>query len=88
MIGRHGWHVGKAAAKGYIDAVNIRQVFVEAVIARFKMDVLEDKKTGRHADGQAENIDQRINSILDQVPVSDLKIVSEHSQYFCLSMTG
>jgi hypothetical protein len=84
MIGGHRRQVGKAASEGYIDTVNIRQVFIETVIARFKMDVLKNKKTGRHPDGQSKNINQRIYSILDQVPVSDCKIAPEHSLIFLL----
>jgi hypothetical protein len=80
MIGGHGRQVGKAATEGYIDAINIRQVFVETIIARLKVNVLEDKEAGRHADGQSENIDQRIDSILNQVPVGDLKVVPKHNK--------
>jgi hypothetical protein len=86
MIGGQRWRTGKAASEGYVDAINIRQVFIEGIIARFKMDVLEDKKTGRHADSQPENIDQAINSIFNQVPVRDFKIVPEHRQYFRLPL--
>lgn len=63
-------------------AVEVGDIFMPAVIAELEMDIEEDKKAGRHPNGEPGYIDQGENFVFEQVPEGDLEIVLQHIDVF------
>ena len=58
MIGGRNRNIAQAAGIGDRDTIKTIDIIIELVVARFEMDILENKKAGRHPDGESKNVDQ------------------------------
>src|SRR5689334_23999887 len=66
--------------KGY--AIEVVDLFIEAVVAFFEVNVLKNKKTRGHAKRQTGYIQHGIDLIFQQVPECDLEVVAQHMKRF------
>jgi hypothetical protein len=69
-------------------AVEVGDIFMPAVIAELEMNIKEDKKTGRHADGESGYINQGEDFVFEQVPEGDLEIIPQHIDVFLVDTAG
>jgi len=59
-------------------SIELLGILVEAVITEFILDIGEDQNEYGHPNRQAHHIDQRISSMPQKSPESDLEIIPEH----------
>ncbi|RYY18487.1 MAG: hypothetical protein EOP41_10580 [Sphingobacteriaceae bacterium] len=70
-------HIGRRFNIGY-DPIDPFCFGVEGIVTRLEVYVKIDQKTAAHANGKADNIDQRKKLLFPQVPPGDFEIVSDH----------
>ena len=65
-----------------VHAVNLRMVFVKTVILEFVSDVNQDKQKTGNPDGQANDIQEGIIEMFQDIPDGNGNQMSEHGEFY------
>jgi hypothetical protein len=60
------------------DAINLLGFIVMLIVTQFVVHVEQNQNAARHAHGEAENVDQRIAFVLQQIAQRDFEVIFEH----------
>jgi hypothetical protein len=63
------------------DTIDTIRPAMEVVIAGLEADILKNKETGCHANGQSHDIDKRKDPVVEEVADGDLKIILYHTLF-------